>query len=251
MRKERMQIPPGLQDDDVPDLMPEELERDDLPAIFANPEDELFKCYGLRPNLPVRTKVEHLHLIYRLPVDQIASLLGITRDLVVSEIEDLKNDWRQMGKPLTSDDRELERGRLIASLDRLIQQIDDQLVGPGDNNRILTLKLNALDRRAKLLGLEYDKSQVAAEETAEADILETVGQKIDAMDPEKLEEMMRVLDGQIEHLDQSSNGDLPLVSSSSSSSEEDKPALSVLANAIPGTPPPSSLSPPGDDWGLD
>lgn len=232
--------------DDAPDMMPVPPRNrdDDSPS---NPEDELYRCYGVRPNLPIRTKVEHLHLIYRLPVDQIATLIGVSAQLVIDEIEELKNDWREMGKPLSIDDRELERGRLIASLDRLIQQIDDQLVtvgAAGESNRLLTLKLNALDRRSKLLGLEYDKNQTAAQESAEASLLETVEQKLDAIPAEQLEKMMAMLDGDIAHF---SSGDLPESGDSSSSSEDD-PALSVLANEMCGIEEKSSSSSesPGD-----
>jgi len=249
MRRDKPILPAGL-DDDCPDQMPACHEDDELAPMLANPEDELFRCYGLRVNLPVRTKVEHLHLIYRLPVDQIASLLGISRDLVASEIEELKSDWRQMGKPLTMDDRELERGRLIASLDRLIQQIDDQLIGPGDNNRLLTLKLNALDRRVKLLGLEYDKSQTAQNENAEVDLLDSVDQRINNLTEDRLEELMHALDGEIAEHQLSGDllSDLPEEEpSSSSSSSSESPAESDLANAIPGISP-SSV---GASWEAD
>lgn len=228
--------------EDEPDMMPpprqtrSRAKREEDESFYSNPEDELFKCYGIRPNLPLRTKVEHLHLTYRLPVTQIADLLKISSNVVLDEIEELKEDWKRMGKPLTSDDREMERGRLIAGLDRLIQQIDDQIIASGDGSKVLSLKLNAMEKRAKLLGLEFDKRQQAVEdETAEASILETVEQRIEAMPSDMLEQMMARLEGEV---DQFSSGEPP---SSSSSSE---PALSGLANAELKTegPPVSSSS---------
>lgn len=228
---------------DMPDLMPKprparsRARQEEDESYYSNPEDELFKCYGIRPNLPLRTKVEHLHLTYRLPVHQIADLLKISSNVVMDEIEELKEDWKRMGKPLSSDDREMERGRLIAGLDRLIQQIDDQIIASGDGSKVLSLKLNAMEKRAKLLGLEFDKrQQVVDNEEAEAGILETVQEKIDAMPSDMLEQMMAWLNDEV---DQFSSGDLP---SSSSSSPE--PALSGLANAELKTegPPASSSS---------
>lgn len=165
-------------------------------AFYNSPDDELYQTYGIRPNLPLRTKVESLHLIYRLDVNTIATLLRLSNGTVHDEIEALTDEWKRMGRPLTPDERELQRGRYIAELDRTIQQIDDSMVGGGDS-KSLSLKMNALEKRAKLLGLELDKRDRAVdEEEAETTLLEEVDSIINKLRPEDLSAMMAVLDDQ-------------------------------------------------------
>jgi predicted DNA-binding protein YlxM (UPF0122 family) len=225
----------------------------DKTELFPDRGSELYKSYGIRPTLPVRTKVEGLHLVYRLSVSQIAELLGISISVVRDEIEELREDWKRLGKPLSLDEREMERGRMIAGLDRLIQQIDDQIISSGDGSKLLTLKMNAMDRQAKLRGLEYDKRQQAVdEEESEANIFGAVEEQIKSLPSERLEDMMARLE---EDPTQSSSGDR--VESSSPSPEialsEAKAMLPPEPESSSPSPVPESPSPPSSpsSWDLD
>jgi hypothetical protein len=187
--------------DEEPDELPEELRAPKKTVtkkpVYYNAEDELYKTYGLRPSLPLQTKVENLHLIYRLPVRAIATLLEVDPELVQAELNILNEEWKRMGQPLTSAEREMQRGRYIAALDKTIQQIDDAvaLSGSGGDPRSLSLKMSAMEKKAKLLGLDLDRGSKAQEEE-DTSLFDEVEQRINCLPTSKLEEMMAHLEDQ-------------------------------------------------------
>ena len=60
-------------------------------------EEILWDEYAIKPNLPIRTKIEQLMLLWRLPAAQIAIALDLTETLVKSEIKALNNEWLAWG----------------------------------------------------------------------------------------------------------------------------------------------------------
>lgn len=187
--------------DEEPELMeqpelPKRRKRNEDDPYYESPEDQLYKVYGIRASLPIRTKVESLYLVYRLTVQDIANLLTISHTVVQDELEALNEEWRNLGRPLSPEERELQRGRYIAQLDRTIQQIDDSVATGGGDSRSLSLKMNALEKRAKLLGLDLGKKDSLTEETEDLTMLEEVDKIIENMPSDKLAEAMLALKGQ-------------------------------------------------------
>ena len=190
--------------DEEPELMDEEAllrpkkkrrqPTEDGEPYYANPEDQLYKVYGLRASLPVRTKVESLHLVYRLPVKDISDLIGVSTNVVRDELENLNDEWKRMGRPLSADERELQRGRYIAELDRTIQQIDDAVANNNGYSRSLSLKINALEKRAKLLGLDLEKHEKTIDEDVEKSMLNEVERMVNELPEDRLAEMMACIE---------------------------------------------------------
>ena len=119
-------------------------------------EEILWSEYAIKPNLPIRTKVEQLMLLWRLPPAQIAIALDLTETLVKSEIKALNNEWLALGKPLDEETRQLVRGKMIAELLRLKAEIESAAAGNPDT-RLLTLKLQVIEKLTKVQGLDVGK----------------------------------------------------------------------------------------------
>jgi len=178
--------------DEVPDIMVPRVYEAPV-ATYSCPEDELYKVYGIIANLTFKTKVESLYLVYRLSTKDIANLLNATSLQIQDELDSLATEWKRLGRPLTQDERELQRGRYIAELDRMIQQIDDAIgTGQGDS-RSMTLKMNAMEKKAKLMGLDLEKHEKVKDDDNEEDIPETLEKLLGELPPSALEEMMAVL----------------------------------------------------------
>jgi hypothetical protein len=163
-------------------------------STIPSMDETLYETYGLRPALPFKTKVESLHLVYRLTPIEIGELLNATSGQVLDMLEELQNDWRKLGKPLTVEERELQRGRYIAELDKTIQQIDNEVANGQSDSRSLTLKMNAMERRASLLGLALDKSEKLKEDNTEESLEDEVQRILKDIPPDDLEQMMACLD---------------------------------------------------------
>jgi hypothetical protein len=157
-------------------------------------DETLYETYGLRPALPFKTKVESLHLVYRLTPTEIGELLNATSGQVLDMLEELQADWRKLGKPLTVEERELQRGRYIAELDKTIQQIDNEVANGQSDSRSLTLKMSAMEKRAALLGLALDKSEKIKDDDVGESLSEEVERLIKDIPPSELEAMMACLD---------------------------------------------------------
>ena len=119
-------------------------------------EEILWSEYAIQPNLPIRTKIEQLMLLWRLPAAQIAIALDLTETLVKSEIKALNNEWLALGKPLDEETRQLVRGKMIAELLRLKAEIESAAAGNPDT-RLLTLKLQVIEKLTKVQGLDVGK----------------------------------------------------------------------------------------------
>ena len=128
-------------------------------------EEILWSEYAIQPNLPIRTKVEQLMLLWRLPLPQIAIALDLTETLVKSEVKALNDEWLAMGKPLDEETRQLVRGKMIAELMRLKAEIESAAAGNPDT-RLLTLKLQVIEKLTKVQGLDVGKDNVYEEQEA-------------------------------------------------------------------------------------
>ena len=128
-------------------------------------EEILWSEYAIQPNLPIRTKVEQLMLLWRLPIPQIAIALDLTETLVKSEVKALNDEWLAMGKPLDEETRQLVRGKMIAELMRLKAEIESAAAGNPDT-RLLTLKLQVIEKLTKVQGLDVGKDNVYEEQEA-------------------------------------------------------------------------------------
>jgi len=204
-------------------------------STIPSMDETLYETYGLRPALPFKTKVESLHLVYRLTAIEIGELLNATSGQVLDMLEELQSDWRKLGKPLTVEERELQRGRYIAELDKTIQQIDNEVANGQSDSRSLTLKMNAMEKRAALLGLALDKSEKIKDDEVGESLADEVERLLKDIPPDQLEIMMACLD----------TCDIPQRSGETSSS-------SISVSPIPEAPVSDSQS--GivlDRWGLD
>ena len=127
-------------------------------------EEILWDEYAIKPNLPIRTKIEQLMLLWRLPAAQIAIALDLTETLVKSEIKALNNEWLALGRPLDEETRQLVRGKMIAELLRLKAEIESAAAGNPDT-RLLTLKLQVIEKLTKVQGLDVGKDAAYEEQT--------------------------------------------------------------------------------------
>ena len=136
-------------------------------------EEILWSEYAIQPNLPIRTKVEQLMLLWRLPIPTIAIVLDLTESLVKEEVKALNDEWLAMGRPLDEETRQLVRGKMIAELMRLKAEIETASAGNLDA-KLLTLKLQVLDKLTKVQGLDAGK-EADYEEQATNPVEDAIG----------------------------------------------------------------------------
>ena len=127
-------------------------------------EEILWSEYAIQPNLPIRTKVEQLMLLWRLPVPQIALALDLTETLVKEEVKALNDEWLALGRPLDEETKQVVRGKMIAELMRLKAEIESAAAGNPDT-RLLTLKLQVIEKLTKVQGLDVGKDAAYEEQT--------------------------------------------------------------------------------------
>lgn len=142
-------------------------------------EEVLWSEYAIQPNLPIRTKIEQLMLLWRLPPPQIALALDLTESLVKDEITALNNEWLALGRPLDDETKQVVRGKMIAELIRLKAEIEAAAAGNPDT-RLLTLKLQVIERLTKVQGLDVGK-----EASYEEQLTNPVEDAIGALTPEQ------------------------------------------------------------------
>jgi len=162
---------------------PEEWQR--LP-VDMSPDEILWNDFQVKPNWPLRTKVEHLFMFYRLPARDISKLTGVGEELIESEIEALKYDWIDLGKIPQGADRELHRGKVISKLRRMEATIESALMSCPEDSKLLSLLLNVQDRTSKLLGLDMDKKEIPSTQIDSDDPFVKAAQIINDLDPERL-----------------------------------------------------------------
>ena len=151
-------------------------------------EEILWSEYAIQPNLPLRTKIEQLMLLWRLPATAIARLLDINLNLAQEEIETLNKEWLALGRPLDEESRQVVRGRMIAELTRLKTELESNSAGNPDA-RLLALKLQVIDKLTKLQGLDLDRKDTVYEEES----LDPVKTAIDALSEERRAELLAQL----------------------------------------------------------
>jgi len=148
-------------------------------------EEILWSEYGIKPNLPIRTKIEHLTIVWRLTPHEICTLLQLPSDeFVENELDKLTKEWQELGKPPTEESQEILRGKTIADLLRLKAEIETASNGIVDS-RLLTLKIQVIDKLSKLQGVEFDRREREPEE----DIIRPVENALKALSPEQLLEL--------------------------------------------------------------
>ncbi len=161
----------------------------DTPSVDVNrpktKEEILWSEYSIQPNLPIRSKIEQLMLLWRLPAGAIARLMDLTLDLVQEEIEALNKEWAELGKPLDEESRQVVRGRMIVELTKLKADLDTGTAGNPDP-RLLTLKLQVIEKLTKLQGLDLDRKNPFVEEES----LNPVEDAIDALGADKRAELL-------------------------------------------------------------
>lgn len=140
---------------------------------MSQAEQDLYDCYGIRSATPMRIKIETL-LLYRVDAESIAELLGLTLNDAEGKILEIEREWRELGQPLDDEDRELERGRLIAELRKLKNDVD-QLIMTAPNKDNITMKAGLIDRIVKLRGLDSEKPATSDEISPTAKILSSIG----------------------------------------------------------------------------
>lgn len=192
---------PNLEADEVDDEISEiDIRRAQAQQMFGNmvpgsKSEELWLTYGVKPNLPFRTKLEQLTILYRLTIDEMAVLLECSPTTISDEMEKLRAEWKTLGRTLEPDDRDEERGRLLTELNRLAADIDTALAAGLDKDpRLLQLKLTVVDRRAKLQGLDFDKKEVPAPEAAEETVMQRAARKIQQIPTDRLDELVKKLE---------------------------------------------------------
>lgn len=150
--------------------------------------ERLWETYSIKAEWPDEQKVELLILMWKLTVEQIADILGLYEDDVRSQVQQIEDGWRNLGRTLTKEERELERGRQIAELERLRSQLEEAYIIHKDP-KFLTQKANVLERLAKLRGLEQDKG---IDKTVKNDG-RTLQEKIDSLPADKNRELLERL----------------------------------------------------------
>jgi hypothetical protein len=144
-------------------------------------EELLWTEYAVKPNLPIKTKIEQLIILWRMPVPVIASLLNISEKVVEEEVVKLNKEWAALGKPLAEEARDIVRGRMIAELLKLKGDID--AFGSQADSRLLTTKLQIIEKLIKLQGIEIDKKDTELDESP-TNLIEDALKKLS---PNKLE----------------------------------------------------------------
>lgn len=123
----------------------------------------LWENYAIQPSLPLRTKIEQLMLLWRLPAVTMADLLEIDVEVVKAEIAALNEEWSDLGRPLDEDTRQIVRGQTIADLRRLKTEIEKASAGNPDS-RLLTLKMQVIERLTKIQGIEMERRDTTMDE---------------------------------------------------------------------------------------
>jgi len=148
-------------------------------------EEILWSEYSIQPNLPIRSKVEQLMLLWRLPAGAIASLMDLSLSVVQEEIDALNKEWAELGKPLDEESRQVVRGRMIVELTKLKADLETANAGNPDP-RLLTLKLQVIEKLTKLQGLDLDRKNPSIEEES----MNPVEDAIDALGEERRAELL-------------------------------------------------------------
>lgn len=148
-------------------------------------EDPLWSVYKIHPNLPFRTKVEKLLVGWGMEAPEIAAIIKEDDvDRVQRTITEVEQKWTDLGEGLTTEERKKARGKMIAELQELKQQVES-LNETSPDYKHLQLKLNILERMARLQGIEIDKKELPKEDEA----VNPVDKAINGLSPERLKDL--------------------------------------------------------------
>jgi hypothetical protein len=151
MRKGFKNSRPRDEDEDD-DLQP------DNPEGYIDPEIEpLWNTYRIKKDWPLRAKVELLLSVWKLTPSVISALLEMKEKDVKRFVSEIHEEWEALGKSLGPKEKIRERGRLIADLENIKSQLDQQLLLNHDP-KIIAQKITIVQQLAKLRGIDADKS---------------------------------------------------------------------------------------------
>jgi CO/xanthine dehydrogenase Mo-binding subunit len=154
------------------------------------PTGDLWSSYQVNPFWPFRVKVERLLLGWRLDAETIAAVLEEEESRVRDTISAIEASWTELGGGLSPEEKAKERGRMIAELQVIAQQLAS-LNESSPDYKHLQLKANLMGQIAKLKGLEIDKKEAALESD---DKPETLEDAIAGLPAERLEALASRLD---------------------------------------------------------
>lgn len=174
---QRGQNPYGNLDEDV-----------DGPDYGFDTNELVWRDYGIKPNLPLKVKVETLMVTWRVDAYEIARVLKLEQSTVEDIIQTLNAEWSAMGRVLSAEERDLGRGRMVAELNRMVADIDTASAGAtsADKARLLNLRMSCLTQLTNLQGLTLARNETRADGADEADPIEKA---INAMDRETQERL--------------------------------------------------------------
>jgi hypothetical protein len=158
----------------------------------ARERDKLYELYLIEPDVPLIEKVERL-LLADLFDDDISELLkdppySLDKKTVDEYIETVRDKWKRIGSPLTTEEKELERGKAIARL-RIMR--NDMYTSTGiRNDPRLQNTIFQIDKEInELMGIDSLKAQTA--DAKESDV--KFQQLIDNLEVDKLTDLIALL----------------------------------------------------------
>jgi len=180
-----MEVLEAAQQGRRPRLFPQVTDDDDMGFTF---NERIWVEYGIKPNLPTRSKIEQLFVLYRLPAEEIASVLAMGKEDVEEHLETLNSEWQNLGRVMTPEEREIARGRMVSELLKLKAEIEEAMMGAtsADKARMLTLKMNVVNQLTQLQGLTLDKKEVIKPEDEGVDPIE---QRVKELSEERQKEL--------------------------------------------------------------
>lgn len=132
----------------------------------------LWSTYGIMPSLPASVKIEKLLLYGVTDIIEIAELTEVDEDIAQETVRRINKKWADMALPLSSDDRLLAKGRLIAEFTELLSQME-QLNAAFPDYKHLQFILSLREKMARLRGIDVDKKPIEDMGAPKADHLQT------------------------------------------------------------------------------
>lgn len=148
--------------------------------------EQLWETYSVKGEWPINKKIELLILMWELSTAQLADVLGMHIDDVQTHVQHIEDGWKDLGRTLTKEERDLARGRQIAELERLRAQLEEVYMLNKDP-KFLTQKANVLDKLAKLRWLEQDKRAINTDSVKDGRSLQ---EQIDSLPVDKNRELL-------------------------------------------------------------
>ena len=161
------------------------------PTMTTSLDNRLWESYEIKPQWPLRLKVERLKLVYRLSAKEIAEALEMTVDEVNTVIQAIEEEWQELGRPLDPAAKQVERGRLLINLQRMLADLE--MLDRGHNDpRVVQLRLAVHQQISNLQELGPDKRDIGSANDPNNPIT-YVRDKLKELDPAKLQAMLEAL----------------------------------------------------------